>query len=141
MSEQDRASYDLSDVEWAMVKSVLNLLETVDGMTTALSGWKYSTLFWCLPLLCGFHDVAKCDEHDCMILVGIKKNLTNQLNDRFYPDKLRMDSPLVLEAALDPRFQKLSFLSNAERSEVHEILVEKASIGDAAVHKHQMYHQ
>ena len=41
MSEQDQASYDLSDAEWAMVKPV-------DGVTTALSGEKYSTLSWCL---------------------------------------------------------------------------------------------
>jgi len=38
----------------------------------------------------------------------------------------------VLAAALDPRFRKLSFLSNAEHSEVHEILVEKASSGDCS---------
>ena len=132
MSEQDRASYDLSDVEWAMVKSVLNLLEAVDGVTTALSGEKYSTLSWCLPLLFGLRDAAKCDENDCMILVGIKKKLTNQLNECFHLDELEMDSPPVLAAALDPRFRKLSFLSNAERSEVHEILVEKASSGDCS---------
>jgi len=132
MSEQDRASYDLSDVEWAMVKSVLNLLEAVDGATTALLEQKYSTLSWCLPLLFGLRDVAKCDENDCMILVGIKKKLTNQLNEGFHLDELEMDSPPVLAAALDPRFRKLSFLSNAEHSEVHEILVEKASSGDCS---------
>ena len=43
-----------------------------------------------------------------------------------------MDSPLVLAAALDPQFRKLSFLSRAEQCEVHEILVEKASIGDCS---------
>jgi len=94
MSEQDRASYDLSDVEWAMVKSVLNLLEAVDGVTTALSGEKYSTLSWCLPLLFGLRDAAKCDENDCMILVGIKK-LTNQLNERFHLDELEMDLLII----------------------------------------------
>ncbi len=50
MSEREQASYDLSDVQWAMAKSVLNLLEAVDGVTTVLSGEKYSTLSWCLPL-------------------------------------------------------------------------------------------
>ena len=48
---------------------VLNLLEDVDGVTTTLSGEKYSTLSWCLPLLFGLRDMAKFDEHDCMILV------------------------------------------------------------------------
>lgn len=36
-----------------------------------------------------------------------------------------MDSPLVLAVALDPRFRKLSFLSNAEQDKVHDVLVEK----------------
>ena len=127
MSEQDRASYDLSDVEWAMVKSVLNLLEAVDGVTTALSGEKYSTLSWCLPLLFGLRDAAKCDENDCMIQVGIKK-LTNQLNERFHLDELEMDSPPVLAAALDPRFRKLSLLSNSEHSEVDRMALFTCSL-------------
>ena len=66
-----------------------------------------------------------------MILMGIKK-LSDQLNECFRLDELEMDSPSVLAAALNPRFRKLSFLSNVERSEVHEILVEKASIGDCS---------
>ena len=113
-----------------MVKSALNLLEAVDGVTTAPLGEKYSTLAWCLPLLFGLHDTTKCDEHDHMILVGIQKTLTKQLNECFHLDNLRTDSPLLLAAALDPWFQKLSFVSNAERSEVQKILVEKASISD-----------
>lgn len=132
MSEQDQASYDLSDAEWAMVKSVLNLLEAVDGVTTALSGEKHSTLSWCLPLLYGLHDAARRDGNGYMILVGIKKKLSDQLNEHFCLDELEMDSPPVLAAALDPCFRKLSFLSNVERSELHEILVEKVSIGDCS---------
>jgi len=104
-------------------------LEAVDGVTTALSGEKYSTLSWCLPLLSGLHDAARRDGNGCMILMGTKKKLSDQLNERFRLDELEMDNPSVLAAALDPRFQKLSFLSNVEHSEVHEILVEKASIG------------
>ena len=113
-----------------MAKSVLNLLEAVDGVTTTLSGEKYSTLSWCLPLLFGLRDAAKCEGQDCMILAGIKKKLTSQLNERFHLDNLQMDSPAVLAAALDPRFRKLSFLTDAEQNEVHDVLIEKASILD-----------
>ena len=127
MSERERASFDLTDVQWTMVKCVLNLLEAVDGVTTTLSGEKYSTLSWCLPLLFGLRDMAKFDEHDCMILVSIKKELTRQLNQRYQLENLSMDSAPVLAAALDPRFHKLSFLTDDERSQVHEILVQKAS--------------
>lgn len=141
MSEQDQASYDLSDVEWAMVKSVLNLLEAVNGVTTALSGEKYSTLSWCLPLLFGLHDAARRDGNGCMILMGTKKKLSDQLNECFHLDELEMDNLSVLAVALDPRFRKLSFLSNAERSELHEILVEKASIVIAVVQTRQICHQ
>ncbi len=62
-----------------------------------------------------------------MILTGIKTNLTSHLNKRYHLDNLKMDSPPVLAASLDPRFRKLSFLSDAERDKVQEIIVEKAS--------------
>ena len=127
MPERERASFDLSDVEWVMARSVLNLLEAVDGVTSTLSGEKYSTLSWCLPLLFGLCDAAKCDGHDCIILAGIKKKLTSELNEHFHLDNLKMDSPLVLAAALDPCFRKLSFFSSAEQDKVHDVLVEKAS--------------
>ena len=127
MPERERASFDLSDVEWVMAKSVLTLLESVDGVTTTLSGEKYSMLSWCLPLLFGLRDAAKCDGHDCMTLAGIKKKLTSELNRRFQLDSLKMDSPLVLAAALDPHFRKLTFFSDEEQDTVYGVLVEKAS--------------
>ena len=37
-----------------------------------------------------------------------------------------MDSPLVLAAALDPRFRKLTFLSDEEQDTVYGVLVVKA---------------
>lgn len=117
-----------------MAKSILNLLEAVDGVTTTLSGEKYSTLPWCVPLLFGLHDAAKCEGQDCMILAGIKKKLTNQLNERFHLDNLQMDSPVVLAAALDSRFRKLSFLTYAERNQVNDVLIEKTSSAHTHVH-------
>ena len=62
MTEVDRRSYDLSDSQWANAKGVLNLLEAIDQVTATLSGEKYSTLSWCLPLLFGLREAAKPDE-------------------------------------------------------------------------------
>jgi len=116
---------------------VLNLLEAVDGVTTALSGEKYSTLSWCLPLLFGLRDAAKCDENDCMILVGIKK-LTNQLNERFHLDELEMDSPPVLAAALDPSCH-FSPMQNAVR--YMRFLLRRSAVVIAVVQTRQICHQ
>ena len=41
MDEVDCRSYDLTDNQWAIVKAILNLLESVDQVTTTLSGEKY----------------------------------------------------------------------------------------------------
>lgn len=127
LSESERASYDLSDTEWAIAKSILILLEAVDEVTTVLSGEKYSTLPWCLPLLFGLRDCAKPDDQDSQVLACIKRKLTDQLNERFNLDNLEIDSPFVLASALDPRFRKLSFLSSAQRKEVVDVLVSKTS--------------
>ena len=130
MTEVDRRSYDLSDSQWANAKGVLNLLEAIDQVTTTLSGDKYSTLSWCLPLLYGLREAAKPDENDSSTLSGIKTKLIEQLDERFKLKKHKMDSPMVMAAALDPRFRKLSFLSDEERHEVQRVLIEKISVCD-----------
>ena len=56
--------FDFTDVEWGIAKSILNILEAVDEITTILSGEKYSTLSWCLPLLIDLRDIAKYQKHD-----------------------------------------------------------------------------
>lgn len=127
MSDHDIEFFDLSDVEWGIAKNILNILEAVDGVTIILSDEKYSTLSWCLPILIGLRDIAKCDEHDSVILTGIKKKLTHQLNERFQLDELKVNSCAILSTALDPRFRKLAFLTSQQWDELHEILVDKAN--------------
>ena len=121
LTDREIGSFDLSDVEWGIAK---NILEAVDG-TTTLSGEKYYTLSWCLPISMGLRDSAKWDEQDSVILTGIKKKLTDQLNWRFNLDKLKLNSSMILSTALDPRFRKLSFLTCEQRDEVCNILVVK----------------
>ena len=67
-----------------------------------------------LPLLYGLHEAAKPDENDSSTLSGIKTKLIEQLDECFKLKKHKMDSPMVMVTALDPRFRKLSFLSDEE---------------------------
>ena len=133
MNETDRKSYDLTDSQWSVVKGLLSILEAVDQVTITLSGEKYSTLSWCLPLLFGLRDAAKQEENDSTTLSGIKRKLTDQLNQRFKLNNLEMSSALVLAAALDPRFRKLSFLSKSEQDKLQRMLLQKASNVDCTV--------
>ena len=123
MTEDEMKSYDLSDHQWSVVKSILNLLEGVDQVTITLSGERYSTLSWCLPLLFGLRDTAKPDKNDNTVLSAIKRKFTEQLNLRFELNALEMDSPMIFSAALDPRFRRLSFLTELQQSELLEVLV------------------
>ena len=68
LSESERASYDLSDTQWPTAKSTLGLLEAVDGVTTVLSGEKYSTMVF--TSLVGLRDCAKTDDQDSQVLAG-----------------------------------------------------------------------
>ena len=127
MTEEERKLYDLTEAQWSIAKNILSLLEAVDEVTTTLSGETYSTLSWCLPLLFGLREAAKPDKNDNAILSGIKRKFTDQFNSRFQLNALEIDSPVVLSAALDPRFRKLSFLSEPEQAELQEVLVQKAN--------------
>ena len=118
MDEVDRRSYDLTDNQWAIATAILNLLESVDQVMTTLSGEKYSTLLWCLPLMFGLYKAAEPEDNDSSTVRSIKTNLTEQLNRRFGLANLEINSPVVLATALDPRFRKLTFLSAEERLEL-----------------------
>ena len=126
MTEDEKKSYYLTDHQWSVVKSILSLLEGVDQVTTTLSGERYSTVSWCLPLLFGLRDTAKPDRNDNTVLSAIKRKLTEQLNLRFELNTLEMDSPMVFSTALDPRFRRLSFLSDSQQSELVEAIVSAA---------------
>jgi len=45
---------------------------------------------------------------------------------------LEVDSPVVLSAALDPRFRKLSFLSESQQAKLLDVLVQLASTDNSA---------
>ena len=64
------------------------------------------------------------------MISGIKTKLVEQLDKRFKLKNLQMDSPMVLAAALDPRFRKLSFLCDEEQRKVQRVLIEKASVDE-----------
>jgi len=109
LDEVDCRSCDLTDNQWTVAKAVLNFLESVDQVTTTLSGEKYFTLSWCLPLMFGLRKAAEPDDNDSSVVRIIKANLTEQLNRHFNLKNLIVHSPVVLAAALDPRFRKLTF--------------------------------
>ena len=83
-------------------KGVLNLLEAINQVTITLLGEKYSTLSWCLPLRFGLREAAKPDENDSSTLSAIKTKLIEQLDEHFKLKKLKMNSPMVMTAALEP---------------------------------------
>ena len=108
-------------------KSLLDLLEAVDEVTTTLCGEKYSTISWYLPLLFGLLEATEPAEHDSQLLKSLKNKLKTELLSRFNLKTLKMDSLPVLAAALDPRFKRLTFLTAAQQQEVGEALMEKAN--------------
>ena len=109
---------DLTYSQWSIIKGLLSISEAVDQVTITLSGEKCSTLLWCLPLLLGLYDAAKQEENDSTTLSGIKRKLTDQLNQCFKLNNLEMSSALILAAALDPHFRKLPFLSKSEQDKL-----------------------
>ena len=117
----------LTDNQWSMAKSLLTVLEAVDTVTTLLSGEKYSTLSLALPLMFGLRDSLEITKNDPTVVSTIKRRLKEQLTGRFHLDDLELGSAPVIAAATDPRFRKLSFLTDDQRKKVRDILVERAS--------------
>ena len=88
---------------------------------------EYSTLSWYLLLLFGLHEAATPDENGSSTHSSIKTKVVEQLDERF---KLKLHTPMVMAAVLDPRFHKLSFLSDDEQHEVQRVLIQKINVCD-----------
>ena len=88
LTEGERQSFDLTNVQWAMAKSVLSVFESVDTVTTLFSGEKYSTLSMSLPLLFGLRDASKVEDGDTLVVRGMKKRLVDQVNKQFDLDNV-----------------------------------------------------
>ena len=104
-----------------------SVLEAVDTVTTLLSGEKYSMLSLALPLMFGLRNSMQITENDPTVVSTIKRCLKEQLTGRFHLDDLELGSAPVIAAATDPRFRKLSFLTDDQQKKVRDILMERAS--------------
>jgi len=81
----------------------------------------------------GWHKAVESKDNGSSAIRSIKSNLTEQLDKRFNLTNLKINSPVVLAAVLDPRFCKLAFLSTEERLELKSVLIGKTVDGDCAI--------
>jgi len=104
--------FDLTDHQWSFVKIILSLLEAVDQVTTTLSGERYPGAYLCCLVCVRKQSLIKMTMSFCL------ESSASSLSSRFHLDALEMDSPIVLSAVLDPRFHKLSFLSESQQAKL-----------------------
>lgn len=128
-ANKDTRHLQLTPSQWDLAVDVVEVLNSLERVTTQLSGELYTTLSCVVPLLYGLYSMLKPPDGDRGAVKAMKKKLRKELEKRFgFPEPDPTSLPLIA-AALDPRFRKMKFISSAARTAVREQLVGAASAG------------
>lgn len=118
----------LKDHQWALAEELVAVLSHLEAATTVVSGQKYVTMALMLPVATRLETIMSslADSSTNATARAFARSLSAELSSKF-PCIASADteSPAVLSAALDPRFHDLDFLSDEERREVKDVLLEK----------------
>lgn len=129
-ANRDSRHLQLAPAQWDLAEDVVEVLNSLEHVTTELSGELYATLSCVYPLLHGLYTILKpkaSGEHGAV--KAMKNKLRQQLEERFgFPVPSPSSLP-VLASALDPRFRRLKYISSPKRAAVRDVLVEAASAG------------
>ena len=116
---QDR-TLDLTAQQWVLLEELAKLLEPLEIATVLFCTEKKVSISCVLPVM---HSVATsmgCEEGDSPSIIAFKTAVVESIMRRWSLDGIESNSPLVLAAALDPRFKSLRFLTDDLKQLVKE---------------------
>ncbi|XP_006902485.1 PREDICTED: zinc finger BED domain-containing protein 1 [Elephantulus edwardii] len=116
----------LEATEWATIEGLVQLLQPFKQVAEILSGSEYPTISMVKPLLhMLLNKTLASKEADCKEVSMAKEVIVKELT-KTYQETPEIDIFLNVATFLDPRYKKLPFLSNFERQQVENRVVEEA---------------
>ena len=118
---------DLKSEQWNLAEDLVKVLEPFNVVTTFLSYEENVSISSVFPLLHGLLDQLK-PSTDSSAIRQFKDKVSQEIKRRWELDSVDVSSPLLISAALDPRFRNLTFtkIDDAEKEELKEKIIELA---------------
>ncbi len=108
-AKKDEKLLLLKDKEWTLAESLVDVLAPAEAATRFLSGQQYVTSSVVLPLIVGL--LVESKKADSDKLKSFQTTLASGLENKFSLASVTASSPLLISAAIDPRFRSLHFAS------------------------------
>ena len=130
ITKNDQKHLYLKENKWELLSQMVTVLKPLQVATTVFSleqNTSYSIIYPVINGLLTKHLVV--EESDVPAIKNFKRNVSNQLKERFKPNSLDTAKSLpVLCAAIDPRLSKLTFLSEKQRKITHDEVIDQAEM-------------
>ena len=108
---------DLTAQQWVLLEELAKLLEPLE-IATVLFYTEKVAISCVLPVMHSVMTSMGCEEDDSPSIVAFKTAVVDSIMKRWSLDGMEPNSPLVLAAALDPRFKSLKFLTDDLRKTI-----------------------
>ena len=118
---QDR-TLDLTAHQWVLLEELAKLLEPLETATVFFCTERKVSISCILPIMHNVFTSMDSEEGDSASITAFKTAVRESIMRRWSLDGIEPDSPLVLAAALDPRFKSLKFLTDDLKQSVREEL-------------------
>ena len=123
VTPSDQRHLDLKPDQWDLLLQLVVVLKPLQVATTALSLDQNVSSSLIHPVVNGLVNChLKVRESDLAMVKRFKEVVTGEVLQRF---PFHPESVAVLSAALDPRYHHLDFLSDQERNQVHDVILDK----------------
>ena len=119
--KQDR-TLDLTAHQWVLLEELAKLLEPLEVATVFFCTERKVLISCILPIMHNVFTSMDSEEGDSASITAFKTAVRESVMRRWSLDGIEPDSPLVLAAALDPRFKSLKFLTDDLKQSVREEL-------------------
>ena len=120
---QDR-TLDLTAHQWVLLEELAKLLEPLEVATVFFCTERKVSISCILPIMHNVFTSMDSEEGDSASITAFKTAVRESVMRRWSLDGIEPDSPLVLAAALDPRFKSLKFLTDDLKQSVREELLQ-----------------
>ena len=113
---------NLTPQQWVLLEELTKLLEPLEVATVFFCTERKVSISCILPIMHNVFTTLDGEEGDSASITVFKTALRESIMRRWSLDGIEPDSPLVLAAALDPRFKSLKFLTDDLKQSVREEL-------------------
>ena len=121
---------DLKPAQWELASQLLDALRPFKAATTFLSAQLTVSVSCALPVIYSLKAKLAPDRKDKDAIRQFKQRCRSDLCNRWSLDNLGLNAVSVLSCAVDPRFKKLSFLSQEQVIAIHDAITSKLAVGE-----------